>query len=142
LKTNLSAAIVGFLFALGLGLAGMTQTHKVIGFLDVTGNWDPSLIFVMIGSILVHAITYRLITKRSSPMFTLQWHVPKKGQITPSLIVGSIIFGMGWGLAGYCPGPAVVSASTLQHRPLLFVGSMILGMLIFKVLDKKFKFKR
>lgn len=142
MKNKLSAGIVGFIFALGLGISGMTNPQKVISFLDVFGAWDPSLIFVMAGSIAVHFITYKLIRRRKSPLFSPQWHVPQKSQITFSLIAGSIIFGMGWGLAGYCPGPAMTSVASFQTRPLLFVVGMFAGMYLFKKLDQKVKFKR
>jgi len=142
MKNKLSAWLVGFVFALGLGISGMTQPQKVIGFLDIFGNWDPSLMFVMAGSIAVHFFTYRIIKRRDSPLFSPQWHLPKSTRITPSLVVGSVIFGAGWGLAGYCPGPAITSMASMQTRPVLFVIGMIVGMYIFKMLDLKLKFKR
>ncbi len=142
MKNNLSAWIVGFVFSLGLGISGMTQPQKVVGFLDIFGNWDPSLIFVMLGSIAVHFVTYKLIRKRSSPLFSAQWHLPQSNKITPSLVIGSIVFGAGWGLAGYCPGPAITSLASMQMRPALFVIGMLGGMFIFKLLDAKLKFKR
>jgi uncharacterized protein len=132
MKIILSAGIAGFIFAIGLGYSGMTQPQKVIGFLDIFGNWDPSLLFVMIGAIAVHSFSYRLIRKRANPVFSARWHVPEKTQITPSLVFGSIIFGIGWGLGGYCPGPALTSLASFQVRPALFVAGMIGGMLIFK----------
>lgn len=142
MKNNIAALIVGFIFALGLGISGMTQPAKVFGFLDIFGAWDPSLMFVMIGAIAVHLVSYRLIRKRNSPLFSTQWLISEKTQITPSLIVGSIIFGAGWGLAGYCPGPALVSLASNQPRPILFVAGMVLGMFIFKKLDQRIKFNR
>lgn len=142
MKNNLGAGIVGFVFALGLGASGMTQPQKIVGFLNVFGAWDPALIFVMIGSIVVHFVLYRLIKQRTSPLFSAHWHLPKKSRITPSLVIGSILFGVGWGLAGYCPGPAIVSLASFELRPFLFVLSMMGGMLIFKILDRKFGFNR
>lgn len=142
MKNNLSSFAVGFVFALGLGISGMTQPQKVIGFLDIFGKWDASLIFVMLGSILVHFITYKLIRKRNSPLLSAHWHVPQKTKLTKSLIIGSILFGVGWGLAGYCPGPALTGVGLLQSGSLLFVGSMLVGMYVFKMLDKKYKFDR
>ena len=131
MKNSLAALVVGFLFALGLGLSGMTQPQKVIGFLDLFGNWDPSLMFVMVGSIVVHFISYKLIRKQRSPLFSKQWHVPTDKKITKSLILGSFIFGIGWGLAGYCPGPVVTSLASFEPRPLIFFVSMLIGMFIF-----------
>ena len=142
MKSILSAGVVGFIFALGLGISGMTQPQKVVGFLDVFGNWDPSLMFVMIGSIAVHFILFRLIKKRGTPLFSSQWHLPTKTQITPSLVIGSVVFGVGWGLGGYCPGPALVSLGSIQARPFIFITAMIIGMLIFKVVDKNLKIVR
>lgn len=142
MNQKLAAFAVGFIFALGLGISGMTQPQKVVGFLDLFGNWDPSLMFVMVGAIAVHFISYRLIRKRASPLFSTQWHVPTKKDVTPTLIVGSILFGIGWGLAGYCPGPALTSLASLQAEPVIFVISMLLGMFLFLQLDKKLKFRR
>jgi uncharacterized membrane protein YedE/YeeE len=142
MKNNIAAGTVGFLFALGLGISGMTDPQKVLSFLDIFGQWDPSLAFVMIGAILVHFLLYRPIRGKRSPRFCSEWHVPTNSKITPSLIMGAVIFGMGWGLAGYCPGPAITSLATLNSRPLVFVAAMILGMFLFKVLDRKIGFKR
>jgi uncharacterized membrane protein YedE/YeeE len=142
MKTGIAAFIVGFIFAIGLGISGMTQPVKVVGFLDLFGAWDPSLIFVMVGAIAVHSITYRLIRRRSSPLLVSEWHVPTKKELTPSLIIGSVLFGVGWGLGGFCPGPAVTSLASLEARPLIFVISMLAGMFLFRVLDQKLKFRK
>jgi uncharacterized membrane protein YedE/YeeE len=136
------AFLVGFIFALGLGFSGMTQPEKVVGFLDLFGSWDPSLAFVMIGAIGVHAVFYRLIRRRKSPILSTEWHIPGKRDITPALIVGSLLFGMGWGLAGYCPGPAVVSLASFELKPLVFIIFMILGMLLFRSLDRRMKIRK
>ena len=132
MKNNLAALIVGVIFALGLGISGMTRPEKVIGFLNVFGGWDASLAFVMAGAIGVHAIAYRLIRRRSSPLFSTQFYVPTSKELTPSLLVGAVIFGVGWALAGYCPGPAITSLASFQIRPVVFVVAMILGMMIFR----------
>ncbi|HET9237728.1 MAG TPA: DUF6691 family protein [Oligoflexus sp.] len=142
MKQGLAAFAVGFIFAIGLGVSGMTQPEKVMGFLDVFGNWDPSLMFVMIGAIGVHAVAYRLIRKRSSPLLAGSWHVPTKKDLTPALMIGSVLFGLGWGLAGYCPGPAVTSLASFQFQAWLFVAAMLVGMLIFKALDTKLKLQK
>jgi len=142
MKNNFNAFVVGLIFALGLGLSGMTQPAKVVGFLDLLGNWDPSLIFVMIGAIAVHFITYRIIRKRSSPLFSEKWHVPDRKDITPALVIGSVLFGMGWSLAGYCPGPALTSLAGLDERTFIFVASMIAGMIIFQQVDKLVSFRK
>lgn len=128
---NTMAFLVGLLFAIGLAFSGMTQPQKVIGFLDII-HWDPSLIFVMVGAIVVHGLSYPLIRKRRTPLLDTKWHVPTRKDITPRLVIGSLLFGVGWGLAGYCPGPALSSVATGDTRTLSFVFFMLLGMLLFK----------
>jgi uncharacterized membrane protein YedE/YeeE len=142
MKHSLAAFVVGFVFAVGLGISGMTEPQKVIGFLDLFGLWDPSLLFVMAGAISIHFISYKLIRKRESPLIVKDWHVPTKKDITPSLLTGSLLFGTGWALAGFCPGPAVTSIASFEIRPLLFVGSMLIGMVIFQSLDKRIRFRK
>lgn len=142
MKNAVAALVVGFVFALGLGLSGMTQPQKVIGFLDLFGNWDPSLIFVMAGAIAVHFVTYKLIRRRASPLLSTQWHVPTKKDITPALIIGAFIFGVGWALGGFCPGPAVTSLASFTKTPLVFVISMLVGMVLFRIVDKKLKLQK
>ena len=142
MKNNLSALLVGFIFSLGLALSGMTNPDKVKGFLNIFGSWDPSLIFVMVGAISVHFLTYKMIRKRKSPLFSTHWHVPQKTEITKSLVVGSGMFGIGWGLAGFCPGPAITSLTTLSTTVWVFVFFMLLGMLLFKMFDKEYKLNR
>ena len=142
LLNHISAFVVGFLFAIGLAVSGMTQSHKVVGFLDLFGDWDPSLIFVMLGAILVHFVVYRLIRKRNSPLFSAQWHVPTKNEITKPLLLGGFLFGVGWGLGGFCPGPAVASLAAGQIDTMVFLISMLVGMKLFSALDSKLKLKR
>ncbi|MGZ3713360.1 MAG: DUF6691 family protein [Bdellovibrionota bacterium] len=142
MKNNLLALFVGFLFALGLGISGMTQPQRVVGFLYVTGVWDPSLLFVMIGAIAVHFSFYKIVAKRKAPIFAKEWYLPTDKSIPPSLIIGSTIFGVGWGIGGYCPGPALVSLTSFSTRSVIFVGCMIAGMLVFKLLDSRFHFRR
>ena len=142
MKNNAAALVVGILFAIGLGLSGMTRPEKVFGFLDVFGNWDASLIFVMAGAVTVHLIAFRFIVRRKSPLFSPQWHLPTKKEITFPLIAGSFLFGVGWALAGYCPGPALTSLSSFQIRPYIFFVSMILGMVLFRLIDRRLNIKR
>lgn len=142
MKNALAALVVGFIFSIGLGLSGMTQPQKVIGFLDLFGNWDPSLIFVMIGAIVVHFVMYKLIRKRKSPLLSSDWHVPNNKEITPALVFGAFIFGVGWALGGFCPGPAITSLASFNKTPFVFVISLIAGMYLFKTIDKKVKFRK
>jgi uncharacterized membrane protein YedE/YeeE len=141
MKISISSFISGLIFALGLGIAGMTRPQKIIAFLDIGGAWNPALIFVMGAAVIVFGVTYILIRKRNTPLFANEWHVPKSGPVSRSLIVGSLLFGIGWGLAGYCPGPAIVSLASFQTSSLIFVSSMIAGMLSFKIFDIKVKTK-
>lgn len=125
----------GLLFASGLVISGMTQPQKVIGFLDVGGQWDASLAFVMGGAVLVHSIAYRLIMNRASPFLAQSFSLPQKRDVDRRLVLGSMFFGVGWGLLGYCPGPALVSLATGSREVLLFVGSMLFAMALYSRLS-------
>ena len=133
---NLSLFAAGLLFALGLGVSGMTDANKVIGFLNVAGAWDPSLAFVMVGAIGVHLATYRLILKRPSPIFADLFLIPTITDINPRLLGGAALFGVGWGLGGFCPGPAVVSTVGMGASALIFSAAMLLGMSVFHAVDR------
>ena len=122
------AALAGFIFAIGLAISGMTQPSKVIGFLDVTGDWDPSLAFVMGGAIAVHFYFAQKAKRGGKPIFAEEYDLPQKTNIDIRLIVGAALFGVGWGLGGYCPGPAVVSLVTGQLEVIAFVLAMAAGM--------------
>ena len=126
------AAVAGAMFGAGLLLAGMTRPEKVIGFLDVGGAWDPALMFVMVGAIGVHLVAYRLIRRRSSPLLDGRFHVPTRRDLDGRLLAGAAIFGVGWGLAGFCPGPALVAAVSAESA-LIFVAAMAIGMVIQRV---------
>jgi uncharacterized membrane protein YedE/YeeE len=128
-KKNAVAAICGLLFALGLGLGGMTNPLKVQAFLDVLGRWDPSLIFVMGGGIAVGFWTFRAAKRRAHPILGGDFGWPRHARIDAQLLVGAAIFGVGWGLTGYCPGPALVGLGTGRIGPAVAVSSMVLGML-------------
>ncbi len=130
--------IVGLLFALGLGIGGMTDAKVVKGFLDLFGSWDMSLIGVMVGAILVHSIAYQLIKKRTSPLLDTKFYVPSNTVIDKKLLTGAGLFGIGWGWAGICPGPALVSIASGKVEIIIFIISMILGMYCLKFVDKKF----
>ncbi len=138
----LVALVSGFIFALGLGISGMTNPVKVYSFMDIFGRWDPTLIFVMVGAISVHFISYLVIKRQKSPVLAQAFQVPKRQDVTFALIIGSVLFGIGWGLAGYCPGPAVVSLASFEYRPIIFVLSMVVGMFLYQNLDRQFKFRK
>ncbi len=124
--------LCGVLFALGLGVSGMTQPGKIIAFLDVTGNWDPSLLFVMGGAVGVNMLFYRMTLKRPRPALEASFVIPSKRKINTRLVSGAALFGIGWGLSGYCPGPVLVSAVTGWTSVLLFIAAMLLGMFLFQ----------
>lgn len=128
---ELTTFLAGLLFAIGLGIAGMTNPAKVIGFLDLTGDWDPSLALVMVGGIGTHMLLYRFIVNRPSPLVEDTFRIPTRRDLTPRLIAGSGLFGMGWALAGYCPGPALTSLGTASSTVAIFVVAMAAGMWAF-----------
>lgn len=128
---NAVSLAVGFIFAIGLAVAGMTQPQKIINFLNPWA-WDPSLLFVMLGAIGVHSLTYPLVRKRASPLLDSHWHVPTRKDVSSRLVLGSALFGIGWGLGGFCPGPGVASLASGHFQVFVFVAAMIVGMLIFK----------
>lgn len=125
-----AAFVCGVVFALGLGLGGMTQPSKVVAFLDITGAWDPSLAFVMGGALATHALLRRWIVARPAPLLASSFVVPASAGIDGRLLWGAAIFGVGWGLAGFCPGPAVVAAGGGATAALIFVPAMLAGMLL------------
>jgi uncharacterized membrane protein YedE/YeeE len=128
---NLVAAyLAGLVFAAGLVLGGMTQPSKVVAFLDFTGAWDPSLAFVMGGALGTHAMLRRFVLARGAPVFGSTFSLPTRADIDTPLIVGAAIFGVGWGLGGFCPGPAVVALGGGADAALIFVPAMLAGMLI------------
>jgi len=134
-RRAVSAFFSGLLFAIGLGVAGMTQPDKVIGFLDFFGAWDPSLMFVMGGAVATYMGLYRWLVKRPKPFLVDAFELPTARAITPRLVVGAALFGVGWGLSGFCPGPALTSVVTGSTDVLIFVVSMSIGMLAFKRAD-------
>ncbi len=134
MQKNLSALIAGILFGLGLAISQMISQQKVIGFLDLFGNWDPSLAFVMGGAVAVTALLFRFVLRRPNPVFEEKFYVPQTNNIDAPLIVGSTLFGFGWGIVGFCPGPAFASLSLGHIEPYLFVAALIAGSLAAKYL--------
>lgn len=139
-KQNVVSFAVGIIFAIGLAISGMTQPQKIIGFLS-PWDWDPSLLFVMIGAVGIHIAAYPLVRKRPSPLLDTKWHVPTRKDVTTRLVLGSILFGIGWGLGGFCPGPGVTSLASGDLRAFLFVGAMIVGMILFKMTEPYLKLR-
>lgn len=134
-KNNLFALLSGLTFGLGLILSGMANPAKVLGFLDLAGLWDPSLAFVMGGAIGVGVIAFAIARKRSTSLLGLPMHLPTSREIDKRLIFGGLAFGIGWGLAGICPGPALVLLGTGSVKGLVFVIAMLVGMGIFEYLE-------
>jgi uncharacterized membrane protein YedE/YeeE len=129
--------IVGFIFAIGLSISGMTQPHVVRGFLDIFGAWNYSLMGVMGGAIALHSVAFYLIRKRSTPLLDAQFHIPTRKDIDWRLLAGAAIFGLGWGWAGICPGPSIVAAVSGDMNILWFIASMLGGMALFKAVESK-----
>lgn len=130
---QLTHFLAGALFAVGLAVSGMTQPAKVVGFLDVFGTWDPSLAFVMGGAVLVNMAFFRLTVRRPAPFFAAAFNLPTRTDLDPRLIGGAALFGLGWGLGGFCPGPALTSLPAASASVLTFVGAMFAGMWLFKL---------
>ena len=121
------AVVTGLLFGAGLAASGMTNPEKVQGFLDLTGVWDPSLMYVMGGAVVVTLISFRFILKLSRPVFSEQFHMPSSTSIDTRLIIGAALFGTGWGLVGYCPGPALAAIAYLNSDVMIFLVAMFVG---------------
>jgi uncharacterized membrane protein YedE/YeeE len=128
MKRYAPAFASGAIFGAGLLVAGMTTPARIEAFLDVGGAWDPSLAFVMIGAIAVFAMAYRAIARRGHTLGGDPLHLPRLKHVDGTLLGGSAVFGVGWGLSGYCPGPAIVSAAAGAVPALVYVGAMIVGM--------------
>ena len=135
--SNLSEYLIGVFFGLGLIISGMTNPAKILAFLDIAGAWDPSLIFVMGGAVLVGLIAFYLAKNRTQSFLGGVMHIPTRRDIDRPLIIGSALFGVGWGLAGFCPGPALVSLGSGELKALVFVVAMLGGMLLFDFLGQK-----
>lgn len=132
----MTAFLAGLLFGSGLILSGMSNPAKVLAFLDLTGQWDPSLLFVMLGAILVAALAFRVGGARARTVFGGSIHLPGARPVDARLVGGSLVFGIGWGLVGYCPGPALTSLAVGGWPTLLFVAAMIAGMVVFESAER------
>lgn len=137
MKEKLIALLSGVLFGLGLGLSQMIDRDRVLGFLDVTGAWDSTLLFVLGGAVTVTLITFRFVLHLTHPIFAGTFHLPTKKDIDKPLVIGAAIFGIGWGIAGYCPGPSITALVLGSWNPILFLVAFIVGSLAYKSLSVK-----
>ncbi|MEM7127569.1 MAG: YeeE/YedE family protein [Chloroflexota bacterium] len=131
MKQHIIALFAGILFGIGLAVSQMIDPARVLGFLDIAGTWDPTLIFVLGGAVGVTVITFRFILRRPSPFFADAFHLPAKKAIDRPLVVGSALFGLGWGIGGYCPGPGITALMLGSWNPVLFVGALVVGSFIY-----------
>lgn len=136
-KHNLSALLVGLVFGLGLLLSGLANPAKVLAFLDLAGAWDPSLALVMGGAIAVGAVAFAIAGKRRTTLLGGELHLPASRQLDRRLILGGLGFGVGWGLAGFCPGPALVALGAGELKAGVFVLAMLAGMALFELLEHR-----
>lgn len=135
----LAAFAAGLIFGIGLIVSGMSDPAKVLGFLDLAGEWDPSLAFVMVGAILVGMIGYAVARRRTAAFLGGVMHLPTARHIDRRLVLGSLIFGVGWGLAGFCPGPAIVSLGAGQDKAAVFVIAMLAGMALYEFAEGRLR---
>lgn len=136
IRSLLVPTLSGALFAAGLVLSGMTRPGKVVAFLDVAGAWDPSLAFVMVGAIAVQAVAWWLSRRMQAPWAADRFVLPTYRDIDARLLGGAVLFGVGWGLGGFCPGPVLVSVATGSTNVLIFVAAMLIGMKLFQIVDR------
>jgi uncharacterized protein len=129
----LVSLICGLLFGAGLALSGMTRPLKVLGFLDVAGKWDPSLIFVLGGAVIVATVAFRFILQRKAPLLAPSFDLPTTKKVDRKLIVGALIFGVGWGIAGYCPGPAIALLAAPDTEALYFLPAIVAGWGLYRL---------
>jgi uncharacterized membrane protein YedE/YeeE len=132
-----TALLAGLVFGVGLIISGMVNPAKVLGFLDLAGAWDPSLVFVMAGAIAIAAIGFAMVRRRTRSVLGAELMLPTKRDIDRRLVIGSAAFGIGWGVAGFCPGPAIVALGAGEVKALVFVAAMVAGMLLFEVIERR-----
>lgn len=135
MKQVLPGLIVGLLFGAGLALSDMINPARVLAFLDVAGSWDPTLAFVMAGALVPSAIAYWLVRRMHRPLLEDEFRIPQNRTVEPKLLAGAAIFGIGWGLVGFCPGPAIAALGFGVWQPWLFVAAMLAGMLAYRIYE-------
>ena len=133
---SVAALASGALFGTGLAMSGMTDARRVLGFLDVFGDFDPTLLFVLGGAVTTTAILFRFVLRRGSPVLATTFHLSNLRRIDHRLLAGAAIFGVGWGIAGYCPGPALAGLGVGSYEALWFVPAMIAGMLLHRIINR------
>lgn len=133
----LTALLSGLLFGAGLAVSGMVNPAKVLNFLDLAGSFDPTLLFVLGGAVVTTFIGYKLVLPRSEPLFAERFRLPERTDIDARLVGGAAIFGLGWGLAGFCPGPAIAAVVSLRIEPFIFIAAMAVGMMAVGWFDRQ-----
>jgi|SRR5690554_3547966 len=136
MKYHIASLFAGLIFGLGLIVSGMANPEKVLGFLDIAGAWDPSLAFVMGGAVVVGLIAFTIARRRTLSFLGFNIKLPTNTQIDKRLVVGSMMFGVGWGIAGFCPGPALVAFGAGEIKGVVFVASMVTGMILFEIAER------
>jgi len=136
---NIFSLLAGILFGVGLALSGMTDTSKVLGFLDVFGAWIPDLMFVMAAALCTTLLSFSFIMKGKSPLLDKEFYLPSTKDVDKNLILGALLFGIGWGIYGYCPGPAIAALAYLQPTTLVFLLAMSAGMLAANMISSRTK---
>ncbi len=136
MKYSVTSLLAGLIFGLGLMVSGMANPEKVLGFLDIAGLWDPSLAFVMGGAIIVGLVAFAAARRRTLSFLGFTMKMPSNNRIEPRLVIGSMMFGIGWGIAGFCPGPALVALGAGEIKAVVFVASMVAGMMAFEVIER------
>ena len=136
MKYSVTSLLAGLIFGLGLMVSGMANPEKVLGFLDIAGLWDPSLAFVMGGTIIVGLVAFAVARRRTLSFLGFTMKMPANNRIEPRLVIGSMMFGIGWGIAGFCPGPALVALGAGEIKAVVFVASMVAGMMAFELIER------
>jgi uncharacterized protein len=132
----LAALVAGVLFGIGLAMSGMTDPQRVLGFLDVFGDFDPALLFVLGGAVVVTSIAFRFVLRRPAPVLAETFHVSRLQAVDGQLFGGAALFGIGWGIAGYCPGPALAGLGVLSPEALWFVPAMVVGAVLHRAVAR------
>jgi hypothetical protein len=128
--------LIGLVFGVGISISGMANPAKVLNFFDFAGSWDPSLIFVMGGALVTTFVGYRLVLGRKAPVFDVRYHLPTRADLDVRLIGGSAVFGVGWGISGFCPGGALPALGTGRWEVFAFTGAMLVGIAVARVMQR------